>query len=215
MLRFAALLDIPGPIVSCNGAFVTGPAGTKILDRALSRPIVDGVLDYAEKHSLHCHAYCGPSVYFSSEGEKADLYRSRTQLDNAEIASLYAMRQMSPNKLLFIDEPHANERHDTNLRDLAEEEGMTIVRSEPDYIEFLPAGITKGAGLATLCQEIGLEPHETAAVGDWLNDLEMLQWVGISAAVSNAHPEIQQTARFTVASNDEDGVAEFIDVILS
>ena len=52
------------------------------------------------------------------------------------------------------------------------------------------------------------------AVGDYLNDLEMLAAVrdggGIAVAMGNAEPDLKAVATATVATNDADGVAEAI-----
>lgn len=214
MRRFADQIGIIGPIVSCNGAYVTGLDGELIEHHRLSRTAVDGLIGYAREHQLHTHTYCGTDVFFSNEGELADLYRARTQLDNAKIASLSEMSEMQPDKILFIDHPVANERHQANLEAVAAKTGITIVRSEPDYIEFLPQGITKGAGLAILCRHLDILPEQVAAIGDWLNDKEMLQWAGHSAAVANAHPDILALVDQIVPSNLENGVAAYLDFIL-
>ena len=60
----------------------------------------------------------------------------------------------------------------------------------------------------------GITLAETMVVGDYLNDLEMLTAVrdggGIAVAMGNAEPELKAVATATVATNDDDGVAEAI-----
>ncbi len=214
MRRFADQIGIAGPIVSCNGAYVTGLNGELIEHHRLSRTAVEGLIGYAREHQLHTHTYCGADVFFSNEGELADLYRARTRLDNAKIASLSEMSEMQPNKILFIDHPAANEKHHAKLEGFAATTGITIVRSEPDYIEFLPQGITKGAGLAILCRHLDILPEQVGAIGDWLNDKEMLELAGHSAAVANAHPAILALVDQIVPTNLENGVAAYLDFIL-
>lgn len=53
------------------------------------------------------------------------------------------------------------------------------------------------------------------AIGDMPIDLPMLAWADRSVAVANAHPDVLAAARETVASNDEDGVADLLDAILA
>jgi len=214
MFRFAHQIGIPGPIVSCNGAFVTGLGGELVKQSCLSPEAVKSLIRFASDRNLHTNTYCGADVYFSTEGPEAQLYRERTQLHDAKFAPLNGMAAMSPNKILFIDQPAANERHHLQLNELAASTGFTIVRSEPDYIEFLPSGITKGAGLAILCEQLGIQPSEVAAIGDWLNDYEMLEWAGRSAAVANAHADVLALADTVVPSNAENGAAHYIRSVL-
>jgi hydroxymethylpyrimidine pyrophosphatase-like HAD family hydrolase len=53
------------------------------------------------------------------------------------------------------------------------------------------------------------------AFGDYLNDLEMMQQAYFSFAMENAHPAIKQAARFMAKSNDENGVLEVLQQMLS
>ena len=46
------------------------------------------------------------------------------------------------------------------------------------------------------------------AIGDSFNDLDMIRWAGVGVAMGNAAPEIQALADYTVASNEDEGVAE-------
>ncbi len=49
------------------------------------------------------------------------------------------------------------------------------------------------------------------AIGDSLNDLEMIRYAGIGVAMGNARPEVKEEADYITASNDADGVAEAIE----
>jgi len=50
------------------------------------------------------------------------------------------------------------------------------------------------------------------AFGDMPNDLPMLAWAGRAVAVANAHPEVLAAADEVTASNDDDGVAQVLDL---
>jgi hydroxymethylpyrimidine pyrophosphatase-like HAD family hydrolase len=52
---------------------------------------------------------------------------------------------------------------------------------------------------------------QTMAIGDNLNDLELLAGAGIGVAMGNARPEVQAVARYITGSNAEDGVAMAIE----
>ena len=61
-----------------------------------------------------------------------------------------------------------------------------ITESGPEYLEILPANANKGNGLAKLAQYLHLDRSEIAAIGDYRNDLEMLDWVGTAGAVARS-----------------------------
>jgi Cof subfamily protein (haloacid dehalogenase superfamily) len=67
---------------------------------------------------------------------------------------------------------------------------------------------SKGAGVAAAAAELGIARAEVMAVGDNLNDLEMLHYAGTSVIMANAQASLHAVERFQVtATNDEDGVA--------
>ncbi|HEX8144655.1 MAG TPA: Cof-type HAD-IIB family hydrolase [Pyrinomonadaceae bacterium] len=67
---------------------------------------------------------------------------------------------------------------------------------------------SKGAGVAAAAAELGLKPEEVMAMGDNLNDLEMLHYAGTSVRMGNAQASLREVERFhETATNDEDGVA--------
>lgn len=50
--------------------------------------------------------------------------------------------------------------------------------------------------------------------GDMPNDLPLFQWAGRAFAVANAHPLVLAAADEVVPSNDDDGVARTLRVLL-
>ena len=67
--------------------------------------------------------------------------------------------------------------------------------------------MTKAAALARVCAGLGIAASDVVAFGDMPNDLAMLEWVGTSYAVANAHPSVLAAVDHVAASNDADGVA--------
>jgi Cof subfamily protein (haloacid dehalogenase superfamily) len=86
-------------------------------------------------------------------------------------------------------------------------ESASVLRPGEWTVELSAVGVNKAAALAELCDELGVEPGDVMAFGDFLNDLPMLAWAGHSVAVANAHPDLIAEADEVTASNDEDGVA--------
>ncbi|BCB80660.1 Cof-type HAD-IIB family hydrolase [Phytohabitans flavus] len=78
-------------------------------------------------------------------------------------------------------------------------------------IEISAAGVTKAAGLAWFCEQRGIDPAEVVAFGDMPNDVPMLTWAGRAVAVANAHPAVREIADDVTLSNDEDGVAAYLE----
>ncbi|MBO0868867.1 MAG: HAD family phosphatase [Micromonosporaceae bacterium] len=83
------------------------------------------------------------------------------------------------------------------------------------YIEICPPGVTKAAGLALVAGTLGVDPAEVLVFGDMPNDLSMFAWAGFGrVAVANAHPDVLAVADEITLSNDEDGVAAYLERLL-
>lgn len=86
--------------------------------------------------------------------------------------------------------------------------------AEQTSIEFTPIGVTKAAGLQTLCDYLGCTLADCVAVGDAPNDTDALRVAGLSVAMGNATDDIKELADVVVADNDHDGIAEVIERFL-
>ncbi len=71
---------------------------------------------------------------------------------------------------------------------------------------------SKGVGVAATAAELGVSRDEVMAIGDNLNDLEMLNYAGTGVVMGNAEPSLHEIdGLFATTSNDEDGVARAIE----
>lgn len=72
----------------------------------------------------------------------------------------------------------------------------------------------KGLALKTITDYFGLKKEQTISFGDNLKDIPMLKASGIGVAMGNAVTQVKEIADYITLSNDEDGVAEFIEAHL-
>jgi hydroxymethylpyrimidine pyrophosphatase-like HAD family hydrolase len=69
--------------------------------------------------------------------------------------------------------------------------------------------------IETLCAEYGIDPKETVAVGDGLNDLEMVREAGLGIAMANADPRIAAVADSRVGHHDSHGFADAAELVIA
>ncbi|MGW4947772.1 HAD family hydrolase [Actinoplanes sp. NPDC004185] len=92
----------------------------------------------------------------------------------------------------------------------------SVTQAGLNYIEICPPDVDKGTGLAVVAQAVGVDPADVLVFGDMPNDLPMFAWAGWSrVAVANAHPTLLAVADEVTLANDEDGVAVYLDRLLS
>ena len=95
-----------------------------------------------------------------------------------------------------------------------------ILRRYPDFdlvrwhrtaVDVLPKAINKWTGCQWVLAETGFHADQAIAFGDGLNDMEMLQGVGLGIAMDNGHPELKAIANRVAPSLHEDGIAAMLD----
>ncbi len=79
------------------------------------------------------------------------------------------------------------------------------------WLDLTPPNVSKASALETLRRQLGVYPDHTVAVGDGNNDLEMLQWARVSAAMANAPDAVKAAADMVLGTVDEDGVLEVLE----
>jgi Cof subfamily protein (haloacid dehalogenase superfamily) len=78
-------------------------------------------------------------------------------------------------------------------------------------LDIFNAGTCKAKALHFASKHFGFSMRDTMAIGDGINDIDLLEAVGLPVAVANAIPEAKAVAKAVVSANDEDGVAEAIE----
>jgi len=96
--------------------------------------------------------------------------------------------------------------------EIAEKFGCRLqcYRDEPLYA-FVSKDSGKMLGICRLCDALGIGVENVAAFGDDLNDIEMLSSCGQGIAMANAIDDAKAVADFITLSNEEDGVADYIE----
>ncbi|MFD3733897.1 HAD family hydrolase [Streptomyces sp. NPDC058632] len=90
----------------------------------------------------------------------------------------------------------------------------TVTVSTSAFCEITRSGVTKAMALNLLAGQLEMSVEQVVAFGDMPNDLPMLRWAGRSVAMANAHPDVLAAADETTLSNDEDGVARWLEDLL-
>ncbi|RED51768.1 HAD family hydrolase [Cohnella lupini] len=84
----------------------------------------------------------------------------------------------------------------------------SFIRSEEDFFEIVKKGENKGKTMLKLAESLGISKDEILAIGNHMNDKEMLMEAGIGVAVSNSYPELMEYADFVCEHGWDKGVIE-------
>jgi len=90
----------------------------------------------------------------------------------------------------------------------------TAVRSQTYYLDVTPPGHDKGTFVEAMATRLKISTAAVATIGDMQNDLAMFKKSGLSIAMGNATDDVKQQATQVTASNQDEGFAKAIDLIL-
>lgn len=93
---------------------------------------------------------------------------------------------------------------DTIRREL--EDKFDFLIHEGNVVECVPIGTSKATGIEWLCKHLGIKKEDTYAIGDSVNDLDMLQYVGHGIAMGNGTAVAKEAAEFITKDLHEDGI---------
>lgn len=209
-------LGIKSPGVFTQGLTIYNGDGTIRNSVVMDKNIVRHIITFAEDRGFGVLAYSGDRILTRRADEIAEKIAEYGEplaesvgalqniLDNTEINKLILYGQESKIAALRWQ---LSKQLDGQIH---------LTRSAvTGIIEVLPANSSKGKAVMRVMKDLNIAPENTMAIGDGENDIEMLQAVGTSVAMGNAVQKLKDVASQVVGSNDEDGVAQAIEMFVT
>ncbi|MBP3222379.1 MAG: HAD hydrolase family protein [Actinomycetaceae bacterium] len=82
------------------------------------------------------------------------------------------------------------------------------------WLDISPRGVSKGQALEDIRRGLGIASDFCLAVGDGLNDIEMLEWAGMGVAMGGARDAVKEKANGVCARVEDDGLADVLEYLL-
>ena len=139
------------------------------------------------------------------KGDVDLIFRQHLAVENLNLAK--PVEHVLQQRILQIT-PFFDKDYEKEL--MARLPGCTSGRWHPAFTDVTAKGADKGEGLLAMAKHEALDPKYTMAFGDGGNDTTMIRKAGIGVAMGNAEPAVKACADAIAASNNEDGVAEFL-----
>jgi len=199
------------PAILYNGGLVYDfSTGTVLYRLPLAYEHARAVLEMLREFpSVLPHVYLDDRVYAAGPSELTEQYRRRNGLEVELVGDLVAFLRPDPMKILIIGAPNDLLAVSAQIR--ARAMPVHAVFSEPTFLEILPQNSSKGTALEFLAPQLGVALAAVIAVGDNLNDLEMIRTAGLGVAMGNAPAEVKSHADYVTASNNDEGLAIVIE----
>ena len=219
-MPFAEELAIPMPLILCDGTLtVQYPQYTVIATHLFDSDIAQQVADTMVQHAVQ------PVVHHITE-QGEETWSGPHDFDNAELATYFnyypnVKRHTYPTlfagkpaplrivaftsiEKIHIIAPHLA-KHDCTC--------YTIERGLYNCAEIVTMNkrCSKATALRELAQTLGISMDQVMAIGDGVNDREMLQAAGWGVAMGHASNALKEVADAVTENNAEDGAAQAIE----
>lgn len=220
-----SILNLTGVnyVISSNGAAIHDKTGKRLTQTLLKENDVIRLLDLTKDYDLIWEAFrdgetytdnrylhdplqygCTPAYISYVKNSRGGLdnmrryiYENRTGLDSVEY--------VCPNKEL---RESVRAEIEKNIN------GLYITSSSENFVEIMDKGATKSSAIKWLCKYLSISLSAIAACGNADNDADMIAAAGLKTAVSNASESCKKAAEVILPTNNNDGVAELIKMIL-
>lgn len=203
-------------LMSCvNGAYIVDPQTDKILNQfTIPGPVCSGILEDIESMGIHVNLYHEHRAVSSEQNRYTDYYRDLTGVALEPVGKLsdYAIK-VSVGKLLLMDEPEKLKEIQKVLR-IKYRDIIGLTFSKPNHLEVNSIFASKGAAVKTIAEFYGIAREEIIAIGNDENDVSMLQYAGLGAAMGNSPESVKKEADIVTRTNNENGVAHIINTYL-
>jgi Cof subfamily protein (haloacid dehalogenase superfamily) len=207
-------LGLRGPFVCYGGAEIRTPDGGKLLDQGLPREIAAAVIRYCEERDLYVQAYRDDQLIVTRDAPEARQYSQHAGMEMHVVGDLpKALGSTTPKLVIVAPQPTI----DRTLPDLRQTfaDQIYAATSVPTYLEVTLTGATKSNALSVLCERLGIDLSQTAAVGDGRNDVPMLEWAHLGVAIAGSRPEVIAAAHGrTVPAPGGAGMVALVDALL-
>ena len=212
-------LNLTSPIICLNGSLVVrNPFENDfILNTTLSMSAVRKIRQLVEPMEIsinYLHQYdwyCDQRDAWVVREEwilKSKVHPARSK----DFLDKWRVQKTGPNKILFIGAPdQINHSYESLLAHFSAEE-VSIVKTGANYIEIAANDVNKSKGVLSVLAEQEIDPTDSWAFGDNVNDIEMIASVGRGIWMSNSVSRLRSSSTYaTTYSNHEDGLIRYLE----
>lgn len=208
-------LGLDSPVVSYNGAMVVDPrAGETLLHEPLDADIAMEIVRWGEAESLDIQYYLDDTLYVARDNQWSRLYQKRTWAEVHATGSLTRFDGNCPTKIIFVGPPGETLRWQDVWRERLGESAY-IVRTMPEYLEFLNPAVDKWEGIRVVARRYGYPESAVVAFGDSHNDVPMLVGAGIGVAMPFSPAEVLDAADVVGEGTPEEAFGATVERLLA
>lgn len=203
-------LGLRTPIVGYNGAYARQPdSGEVVFDEPVSVELTLELVRLARSRGLHIQTYIDDELWVAERNVHVRRYEDDYGVRARVVGDLEQALTEPSTKVLLVSQPPDIDRVSEELKERYRGR-LFVTQSEDIHVELLNRLANKGAALMAVAQHLGVRAGGTVAVGDGINDIEMLRSARVGVAVGRAKPQLKAEADIVLGERPE-ALVEFID----
>ena len=196
-----------GPALDSYARTIPLEAAQAVYDRAMAADIMPEV--YSRGQVYVAKSRWADRDHYNAAYLSQTLPGSRTVIQDLQL--LWENPETMVEKLnLFFHDPRQRAAFEASLQGL----GLGVSYTIQGGLEYNNPQATKVGAVSHLCRVLHIPAGQVAALGDSQTDIDLLRWAGVSVAMANGAPEVQQAARFIAPPNSQSGAAWAIENLL-
>ena len=196
-----------GKLISCKD-------NSLVSEYSMPQDIIKDLYDFAKSENLGIITYKDDNIITENPDNKYSVIEAKIcNLNLKKVDDFKSFVDFKVPKCLMLHEPKILEKAEQKALEKFSDR-LTIFRSEPFFLEFMPKGIDKSHALADLLKSLNLTKENLIACGDSYNDISMIKFAGLGVAMQNAREEVIKIADVIAGHNDEDGLVPIIEKYL-
>ena len=215
-LRYIDELGLNSYHMFFDGALVSSAdLKEKVYIQYIESEMVKRMIEFADTHDIDLELATLSKYYARRETWSTDIKRRFFSIDTTlgDLGGLWERKEIIRVDIVIRnpeEEARAMLFTDHFAGELQFTEAHTPRYPDVTFINITAKGLSKGKALEALVSHLGIRLDEVAAVGDWLNDIPMLETAGLGIAMGNAHEDLKAVADHVTLDVEEDGLAEAI-----
>lgn len=211
LLPLTGPLGLTAPMAALDGGLIVRPDLGVIVEHRLDRSAAETAINALGGGGLDVWVYTADTwLVLGTHGPHVD--REAAAVDfRPTIVEGFAEAVPRIVKVVGIsDDPLAVLRMTAEVRRRCGSR-VLVTNSRPYSIDVTDPLANTGEVVLALSDAFDVPARRVAAIGDGANDVPMFERCGVSIAMGNASPKVQQVARFLAPSNADDGFATAIE----
>ena len=197
------ILNNGGKIICCKDRKI-------MLNQTIDADSSKRLIEYCLKNDYQLHIVSGMIWQVTKMTEGTMNYARKLNVIPEVVRSLDEIDYKAVEGFMATsDEKPIGEYIDKNLPK------MCYVNSEPGTIDIMAIQVNKWDGIKKLADIENIDYKDTIAVGNYYNDMDMIEKAGTGIAVANSLDPVKDVADYvTFEDNNHDAVKEIVDMII-